>query len=372
MIRVMHISDMLRFGGIEKVIRNFASYLNRDEYCFSACALDSDGQFGDEIRSMGLPVFIMDKRPGLDLRLLHKLYRLFRDERIDVIHTHNFAPLMYASIPARAAGVKVLVHTEHARTTFPDKKRRMVAERLVSRLVDTITAVSTQVKQDLVCYEKIQPQKVQVIWNGIELDVPSADHSSLDIRDEFHISGEAVLVGVCCRLTAQKGVSYLLKAAPIILQKHPNTIFLIVGDGVLRADLESLVEHLGIRQSVIFTGFRTDVYHILALLDIYVLPSLYEGTSLGLLEAMLAGKTVVATRVGSNADVIQDHVSGRLVDPKRPDQLADVISSLLSSPFERRRMEQLARERVQSQFSVHRMIQEYDLLYRGLIRQKTG
>ena len=121
----MHLSSSLQFGGLERIIRNFAAYLDRKEYEFSACALDADGVFGEEIRAMGLPVFVLGKKPGVDTRLPLALYRLFRRERIDVVHTHNFAPLLYASIPARLAGVKVLVHTEHARTNFPDTKRRM-------------------------------------------------------------------------------------------------------------------------------------------------------------------------------------------------------------------------------------------------------
>src|SRR5438552_11618614 len=125
MIRILHISNSLQFGGVERIIRNFAARLDPTIYQFSACALDADGVFGEEIRAMGLPVFVLGKKPGVDMRLPLDLYRLFRRERIDIVHLHNFAPLLYASIPARLAGVKVLVHTEHARTNFPDTKRRM-------------------------------------------------------------------------------------------------------------------------------------------------------------------------------------------------------------------------------------------------------
>lgn len=371
MIRIMHLSSSLQFGGLERIIRNFAAHLDPRMYQFSACALDVDGVFGDEIRAMGLPVFVLGKKPGVDMRLPLALYRLFQTERIDIVHTHNFSPLLYATIPARLAGVKVLVHTEHARTKFPDTKRRMVAERWLSRVVDTITAVSPQVKRDLVRYEKIRPERIQLIWNGIDTAPSVSSICPSDLRRTLGIAPEDHIVGVCCRLTAQKGVTYLLQAVPAILAKHPNTVFLIVGDGDLRGELEQTAANLGLGDDrVIFTGFRSDVADILRILDVYVLPSLFEGTPLGLLEAMLARKAVVVTRVGSNSEVVEGGVSGRLVEPRRPDQLADAISNLLSSPVERREMERLACERVHSLFSLDRMMCEYDSLYRTLLAKK--
>jgi len=366
----MHVSSSLQSGGLERIIRNFAAYLDRKKYEFSACALDTNGVFGEEIRAMGSPVFVLGKKQGVDVKLPRALYRLFRAERVDIVHTHNFSPLLYASIPARLAGVKALVHTEHARTNFPDAKRRMVAERWLSHVVDVITAVSPQVKRDLVQYENIRPDRIQVIRNGIDTVPPVSSVCPSDLRRTLGIASEHYVVGVCCRLTSQKGVIYLLQAAPTILAKHPQTVFLIVGDGDLRGELEQTATDLGLRDRVIFTGFRSDVADILRLLDVYVLPSLFEGTPLGLLEAMLAHKAVVATRVGSNSEVVEDGVSGRLVEPKRPDQLADAISSLLSSPGEREQMERLACERVRSMFSLDRMMYEYDILYRTLLDQK--
>jgi glycosyltransferase involved in cell wall biosynthesis len=132
MIRVMHISSSLQHGGLERIIYNFAARLNREKYRVSACALDADGVYGEEIRKLGGQVSVLKKKQGIDPMLWPRLYRLFRDEKVDIVHTHNFSPLLYAAIPARLAGVKALIHTEHARTAFPDVKRRMVAERWLS------------------------------------------------------------------------------------------------------------------------------------------------------------------------------------------------------------------------------------------------
>lgn len=367
MTRVMHISSSLQHGGVERIIYNFAARLNRDKYHFSACGLDADGVFGDEIRKVGRQVFVMGKKPGIRLKLWPQLYRLLIREKVDIVHTHNFAPLFYAAIPARLAGVRALVHTDHARAAFPDIRRRMVAERCLSFFTHTITAVSPQVKRDLVTYEKISPTKIQMIWNGIETELPKGRRRPEDVRKDLGISITAPVVGVCCRLMAQKGVRYLLEAGPAILKAHPSTVFLIVGDGDLRPILQELTRTLDFEKSVLFTGFRSDIYDLLGVFDVYVLPSLFEGTPLGLLEAMLLSKSAVITKVGSNDEIVQDGVSGKLVEPKRPDLLSDAINNLILDPQRREEMGQKARERVLSLFSLDRMIVEYESLYKSLL-----
>jgi glycosyltransferase involved in cell wall biosynthesis len=363
----MHISSSLQHGGLERIIYNFAARLNREKYRVSACALDADGVYGEEIRRLGGQVSVLKKKQGIDPRLWPRLYRLFRKEKVDIVHTHNFSPLLYAAIPARLAGVKALVHTEHARTAFPDVKRRMVAERWLSFFADRVTAVSPQVKRDLIHHEKITTEKIQMIWNGIDTVVPPVRRQPEQVRRDLGISMTAPVIGVCCRLMAQKGVRYLLEAAPAILRDHPEAVFLIVGDGDLRPSLQEVAGILGIEKHVVFTGFRSDVYDLLGAFDVYVLPSLFEGTPLGLLEAMLLSKSVVATRVGSNAEIVQDNVSGKLVEPKQSHQLSDAISSLILYPKMREDMGRKAHEFILAQFSLDRMINEYELLYESVL-----
>jgi len=365
----MHISSSLQHGGIEKLIYNFIARLDPTKYSVSACALDVDGIYGDEIRKLGGQVSVLKKKQGIDPGLWPRLYRLFKTEEVDIVHTHNFSPLLYAAIPARLAGVKVLVHTEHARTAFPDVKRRMVAERCLSFLVDRITAVSPKVKRDLIYYEKINPEKIQMIWNGIETLAPPVQRQPEQVRRDLGISMTAPVIGVCCRLMAQKGVRYLLEAAPAILRDHPEAVFLIVGDGDLRPRLQELAGILGIEKQVVFTGFRSDVYDLIGTFDVYVLPSLFEGTPLGLLEAMLLSRAVVVTKVGSNAEIVEDDASGKLVDAGQPYLLSDAITILLSNATMRERMGRKARERVLALFSLDRMINEYEVLYDSLVHR---
>ena len=369
MIKIMQISDTLRFGGIERIVKNFAVSLDRRDYAFSACALDTDGVFGDELRTLGFPVHVLGKAPGIDLRLCGKLYELLRRERVDIVHTHNFSPLLYVTPVARLAGVKVHVHTEHSRTIFPDAKRRMVAERVLSNFVDTITAVSNQVRNDMIKYEKIHPEKTQVIINGIETDVPSITQSREALLAHLGIKENALIVGVCCRLVEQKGVQYLIESIPDVLRSYPCAKFVIVGDGPLRAELEELSVRLGVGPSVVFTGFRTDVNDLLHVIDVYVLPSLFEGTPLGLLEAMRAGCPVIVTNVGSNDELVEDGMSGLIVPPKRPDLLSQAVIKMLSDSSTRLAMGRCAKQRMVREFSLNSMMQKYDVLYKDLMAQ---
>lgn len=315
---------------------------------------------------MDKPVFVLQKPPGITLRLWTQLYAMFRQQRIDVVHTHNFGPLFYAAIPARMAGVRVVVHTDHG-TKLPEAQRLMWACRYLSSWVDTVTAVSPAVKRDLVQHVRLSAEQIIVIRNGIELALPASRKSPQILRQELRIAPDCRIVGVCCRLTAQKGVANLLRAAPAILAHHPQTVFLIAGDGDLRGDLEHLSKELNLGGHVIFAGFRGDVHDLLDLFDIYVLPSLFEGIPLGLLEAMLHRKAVVATRVGSNTDIVKDQVSGRLVSPGRVDELADAIADLLSNPIKATWMGEAAHKTVTTEYSLDRMVDEYDALYMKLL-----
>ena len=368
-IKIMHVSDTLAFGGLEKIVSNLARYLDCQSFDFSACCFDDGGVYADEIKQAGKPVYTLRRTPGVDFQLFSKLYRLFRQTKIDVLHTHNFGPLFYSVLPARLAGVKRIIHTDHARTAFPDLRRRMLMERFLAHFVDRIIAVSPQVKRDLVRYENIPERKIEIVWNGVDHQL-APTRSAEQMRAELQIAHNSLVIGVCCRLVPQKGVGYFLEAVPGILRWNRNVIFLIAGDGPLRTELEQTAQGLDISGRVKFLGFRSDVQNILHAIDAYVLPSVHEGTPLGLLEAMSLGKPVIVTRVGSNAEIIEDNVSGRLVEPRDPSDLARTIIDVLSHPEMALRMGGAARHIAQDRFSLKRMVGEYERIYKDLLEHR--
>ncbi|WP_447979450.1 glycosyltransferase [Candidatus Nitrospira bockiana] len=363
----MHLTDSLAFGGLERLVFHFAERLDSRRYDGIFCSLQYDGVFGEKIRKLGREVLVLDKAPGFAPSLFGKLYRLFKLTKIDILHTHNFAPLLYGVIPARLAGVRVVVHTDHGRTAFPDLRRRMLAERWITKYVDAITAVSSKTKENLVRHEKINEKSVRVITNGIDLAVPPATKMSKELRDEWGIPTDAFVVGACCRLVEQKGLKFLLEAGRVVRLRNKRVHFLIAGDGPLKDQLEKLAKSLDIHESVSFIGFRDDVQNVLNCMDLYVLPSIFEGTPLGLLEAMLARRAVIATRVASNDEIIDHGVCGLIVPPADPQALADAIMSILGKRDLIERMGERACSKVRTNFSIDAMINKYDNLYQELI-----
>jgi glycosyltransferase involved in cell wall biosynthesis len=216
------------------------------------------------------------------------------------------------------------------------------------------------------------PPKVFLIPNGVEIKVFTEANQSLveALAQEWKIRSHTPVIGTLARLHEQKGHSYLLDAVAQLRREIPDVKALVVGDGELRPSLEQRTQALRLSDSVIFTGTRRDVPEILALLDVFVLPSLWEGLPIALLEAMAAGLPVVATRVGGVPEVVVDGETGLLVPPRDPDALSEAILTLLQDPDLRQKMGQAGQERVREYFSVERMVEETEALYERLLAEK--
>ena len=215
---------------------------------------------------------------------------------------------------------------------------------------------------------RIPPKKITVIYNAI--DVNAFHNPDID-RDaklkELGLPSNSSVITAIGRVTHQKGHIYLVEAAEMILQAFSNIYFLIVGDDTVDPEVAKAVREAirakGLEGRVILTGVRTDVPEILAITDVFVLPSLWEGLSIVLLEAMAAGVPVVVTDVGSNAEVVEDGVSGFVVPPKNPVLLAQRIQELLGNPQRAAEMAEAARRRINEQFSLERLAREHESLY---------
>jgi glycosyltransferase involved in cell wall biosynthesis len=227
-------------------------------------------------------------------------------------------------------------------------------------MTDLILANSEAVKQDVVRQERVAPSKVRVIYNGIEssryaVEADQALRSSLGIPDRT--------VGVVARLVDYKGHRFFLEACPEIRRRHPAVTFLLIGDGPDRSELEDYVRTLGLERSVRFLGSRPDIPELLSVLDVVVLPSLEEGFPNAVLEAMAAGRPVVATRVGGVPEAVVHEKTGLLVPPRDPSALADAVNCLLGDAGRRADMGRMGQKRVSEFFSLSRLVGEMEDLY---------
>jgi glycosyltransferase involved in cell wall biosynthesis len=260
------------------------------------------------------------------------------------------------------AGVKIIVHTDHGRD-FPDKRRYMFAEWVLSHFVDKVVAVSEHTARNLMSYEKISPSKIAVIPNGIDGSVFSIALDKQKKRAELGITNKGPIIGIGVRLCEQKGITYLQQAMPEVIKTFPDCTLVIAGRGPLEEILKKEAEALGIMHHVEFIGMRMDIPELLKLFDVYVLPSLWEGMPMVLLEAMAAECPIVATNVGGVSALIKSGETGLLVKPKDFSELSAAITQLLINQELRNKIRKNALKLFRERFEASRMTEEYEKLY---------
>jgi glycosyltransferase involved in cell wall biosynthesis len=362
-LRLMQITHDLDFGGLQQVVVNICRTIDRGLFDVSVLCMRNLGVFAPEVEKMGIKVFCLpQKKNGTDYFSFCKVSRILRQAKIDIIHTHNTQPFIDGTIGALMSGVRTIVHTDHARN-FPDKKRYMFAEWLMSKFAYKIVGVSEHTSNNLLKFEKISPNKIVTIMNGI-------DNSKFDItidkenkKNELGIKKDGPVIGLGVRLTEQKGITYLLKAMPEIIRHFPNITLIIAGDGLLEAHLKNEAFSLKIDKNTIFAGPRLDIPELLKLFDLYVLPSLWEGLPIVLLEAMAAGCPIIATNVGGNNMAIKHGINGSLIEPQNPTYLSSEIIKLLKDNELRNKYSKKGIEIFKNKFSAEIMTEQYQRLY---------
>jgi len=309
---------------------------------------------------------------------LIKLYRLFRDRLPHTVHTHTSKAGRVGRLAARLAGVPVVVHTFHGHVFHnyfgPLQTKVFIGiERFLASLSDRIVTVSEGQRRELADYRVASLDKIVVVPLGFELDALfNCESLRGQLRQELGIAEGVALVGIMARLTAIKNHRLFLDAAKLIVEAGQEAMFLVIGDGELRAGLEAYVAELGLEKRVIFTGWRRDLPRIYADLDVVALSSLNEGTPVSLIEAMAAARPVVATRVGGVPDIVLDKKSGYLVQSKNAEGLARGILDLLRAPDRAREMGLAGRAAVYPKYASETLLANVEKLYLELLRERKS
>jgi glycosyltransferase involved in cell wall biosynthesis len=311
-------------------------------------------------------------RPLADVRALFGLFRLLRRFRPHVVHTHTAKAGVLGRLAAAAARVPVVVHTYHGHVLRGYFGRVATAafraiEKGLGALSSVLVTVSESVKEDLVALGVAPPHRIRVVRLGLELEPLTGLLPRGSLRREAGFADEAPLVGLVGRLVPVKDVPTFVRAARLLLERRPDVRFSIVGDGEERAALEALVRAQGLADAVCFHGWRRDLPAVYGDLDVVVNCSRNEGTPVALIEALAAGRPVVATAVGGTPDLLGDGGFGTLVAPQDPVALADGIESALSDPQPARDRAQAGRAHVLAHHAVPRLLRDLDGLYRELL-----
>jgi glycosyltransferase involved in cell wall biosynthesis len=294
-----------------------------------------------------------------------------RRERVTVLHTHLFPDGFWGRLAAMAAGVPIRVVTQHNSFEGGNLPPRwqVWADRVLQKHTDRFVAVSRGAENFLLREVGVPRERVLLLPNAVSpLPRPSPDTVG-ELRRKWGLEGSAPVLGTVARLTHQKGIGYLLEAVSLLRSSFPDIRCVVLGEGELRDELEARAEGLGVSDIVVFPGVRKDVENVLALFDLFVLPSLFEGMPVALLEAMSVGLPVVATRLSSVSEIIDEGVDGLLASPGDGQALADAIADVLRDPEAQRRMSKNAMKKIRTRYSVERWVTSYDEMYRGLLRE---
>ncbi len=356
-IHVMQFIAALQFGGAERLAVTISASLPRERFRSSVCALlGKEGPLVEDLRRHAIPHHYLDAGSGSKAMLAWNLFRLLRRERVDILQIHGAYTLLNCFLPAKLAGVKI-VYTEHARQTISILRSARLAARYFSRGTALVVCVSENLRSFFQEVLKVPAARLQVIHNGIDT------RRFRNNTPPFSGNGSHRVIGCIARLTQAKDHANLLKAFAIVAGRHKGVKLVLVGEGELREEIQRQIFELGLVGSVEMLGNRNDIPQLLSEMDIFVLPSRREGFPVSILEAMAAGRPVVATAVGGVAEVISSGVNGIMVPPEAPEALAASLLELLDDSSRAVELATRGMLSVRSNFSVICMMDQYEKMF---------
>jgi glycosyltransferase involved in cell wall biosynthesis len=355
-------------GGAEVLAARLARQL-RERYCFVFVCLDEMGPLGEQLREEGFPVHVLGRRPGFDWQAGLRLARCLHRERADLLHAHQYTPFFYSSLARLLYRRPGILFTEHGRH-HPDypRRKRMLVNRWLLKHRDRVVGVGEAVRQALIGNEGIPPERVGVIYNGI--DTTAFANGVTDrwaVRKELGAQEHSLVILQVARLDYLKDHATAVRTLERVLRQRPDALLVLVGEGPEYAKVRELVRQRGLESSVRFLGLRNDVARLLRAADLFLLTSISEGIPLTLIEAMAAGLPVVTTRVGGVPEVVEEALTGCLTPAGDDALLAEKILHLAADRSLRLHMGRRGCERARALFSESHMHAQYHQLYQEML-----
>jgi glycosyltransferase involved in cell wall biosynthesis len=373
-IRVLEMIDRPSLGGGQTALLLLAENLDRGLFDVTVGSAPG-GPLVDQTVEKGLRHLAVPLEKKFSLRSIGKIAAILGENEVDILHTHGGYAGLYGRWAARRSRTPVVVHTLHGihylHCRNPAVRRLFIhLERRCSRFTDRLILVSYADLGRAIKHRLAPQDRMSVILNGIALPEGPSSESREEKRRELNLKPGEAVVGTIARLHRQKGVLFLLLAAPMILDRFPEARIVIAGDGPLDKRLRQKARGLGLGDRVLFLGARTDAGEVLALFDIFVLPSLWEGLPFVLVEAAALGKPIVSTAVDGTSEVIDDGKTGILVPPRAPHALAEAVIALLADRNKASRLAERAKAVIPARFPLQRMVEQTQTLYLKLYQKK--
>jgi glycosyltransferase involved in cell wall biosynthesis len=358
-LRVVHVVDSLEIGGLERLVHDLA--IARGGGSTSVACLVSLGPFGEALRQQGIQVELIGTKNGI-VPTVWRMWRHLRRVRPDVVHCHNLFAHLTGSLGARLAGGIPVVMTKHG-AMVPGTGLGSRLNRFLVRRADVV-AVSREAISIMQAWMPTGSRPVRYIANGISLTPYENLPSREEARAQLGLPAGGFIVGIVARVTGLKGHVLLIEVFARLLEKFPGALLLIVGDGAGLVAVRARIQELGVEESMLVMGARSDVPKILAAMDVFCLPSEMEGMPMTVLEAMAAGLPVVTSNVGGIPAVVEAGRTGLMVPARAAEELEAALLALASDPGRARQMGGAGQQSLMREFSLERTIGAYEDLYR--------
>jgi sugar transferase (PEP-CTERM/EpsH1 system associated) len=366
---IAHVIHGFTTGGLQQGLLNLINHLPAERFRHAVVCIHEFTDFSLGIQQPDVPVLALHHN-WLGRNAYWHLYRTLRALQPDIVHTRNIGTLE-GQICAAAAGVRARIHGEHGRDSYDldgSNRRHRLVRRCMAPLVTHFTSVSADLANWLVGSIGIPARRVTCIYNGVDaLRFRPRVGARTQLGPEGFVDADSLVIGTIGRMAEVKDQTTLARAFVELLNRFPaerrRLRLTLVGEGPLRAEAMDVLKLAGIDNLAWIPGERSDVPELLRGMDIFVLPSLAEGLSNGILEAMATGLPVVATRVGGNGEMVDDGHTGFLVDAANPGAMASALGRYISNPSLLRSHGEKARQRAEADFSIGAMVAGYAAVY---------
>lgn len=372
-MRVVHVIKVVRVAGAERHLLTLLAGLRDKQIDASMLLLVEPGNdmqdYVEMLDALSIPVKRVLIRNHADVGVVERLRAELVTLQPHVAHTHLIHADVFGIPAARRAGIPVVVTSRHNDDAFRHRMPVKLTNRVLWRMVDAGVAISESLRRFSIEVEGAPAGKMHCIHYGLDTRVKPLERKPAQdaLKQELGLSADSILMGLVCRLVEQKGVRYALEAFQQVATDSPDAHLLIAGEGPLRAALQAQANSAGLGKRVHFLGWRGDIPVLMAGLDVFLIPSLWEGFGLVMLEAMAQQRPIIGSGVSAIPEVVHDGETGLLVPPRDPAQLAQAMRLLLVDKPLRQHMGLLGRDRLETHFSAEKMVEDTAALYHTLV-----